>query len=301
MAPLRPLPRRRPLTTIHVLPTLVTAGNLIAGVLALAYLAQLDRADPLGDPLFTKAAWMLFIGMFCDAADGRIARLTRTASPFGAQLDSLADIVTFGVAPALLGKTVLDAVFPSVPGRLLFAVSVVYVVGAALRLARYNVEAGRPEGSHGTRTFTGLPSPAAAGVVASLVLVHHELGANVAAFAFLGVLPLLGFLMISRLPYSHVLNRYLDGRRPLATVVVLVLVVFCAVVFFEETVAVGFLGYALSGIVIGLVLRLSGRREWDGDESDHLEAEGDAARDGAARDAGARDEGGEDERAWSAP
>ena len=159
-APPRPLPRRRRLTTIHVLPTLITAGNLVAGVLALAYLAELDRAAPLSDPLLLKAAWLLFVGMFCDAADGRIARLTRTASPFGAQLDSLADIVTFGVAPALLGKTVLDAAFPAVPARILFALSVVYVVGAGLRLARYNVEAGRREGSHATRTFTGLPCPA---------------------------------------------------------------------------------------------------------------------------------------------
>jgi CDP-diacylglycerol--serine O-phosphatidyltransferase len=276
MVPFRTLPRRRRLTTIHVLPTLVTAGNLVAGLLALAYLAQLDREAPLGDPLLVKAAWLVFVGMFCDAADGRIARLTRTASPFGAQLDSLADIVTFGVVPALLGKTVLDAAFPAVPGRALFALSVVYVVGAALRLARYNVEAGRPEGSHATRTFTGLPSPAAAGVVASMVLVHHELGARTLEWALFALLPLLGFLMISRLPYTHLLNRYLDGRRPLAVVIVLVLLVFLVVAFFEQTVAAAFVLYALSGVVLGLVLRLAGKDDWEGDEDDHLEADAEA-------------------------
>ncbi len=276
MPPLRPLSRpRRPLTTIHVLPTLVTAGNLVAGVLALTYLAQVDRAAPLDDPLFVKAAWLIFVGMFCDAADGRIARLTRTASPFGAQLDSLADIVTFGAAPALLGRAVLDASFPGVPGKLLFGLSVIYVVGAALRLARYNVEAGRHEGTHATRTFTGLPTPAAAGVVASLALVQRELGPTAIAFLFLGVLPLLGFLMISRLPYVHVVNRTLDGRRPLASIIVLVVAVFCAIVFFVETVAVAFLGYALSGIGVGFVYRVTGRREWDGDEEDLLDAESD--------------------------
>lgn len=274
MRRLRTLPdgvqRRRRLHTIQVLPTLVTAGNLVAGLLCIAYL-QDAAADPeAAGGLLVKAAWLIFIGMLCDAADGRIARLTGTSSGFGAQLDSLADIVTFGVAPALLAKTVVDAAvaggaLPPIHGRVLFALGVVYVIGAALRLARYNVESdrtGAKDGKHVTVMFSGLPSPAAAGVIASLVLVHDLYAfLHGIEWALLLLTPLLGFLMISRLPYVHIANRYLDGRRPLATVIVLVLLVFFMVSFFEETVAAGFLAYAVSGLLLGLVGRLLGR-DW---------------------------------------
>lgn len=247
----------------------MTAGNLIAGLLALAYLLRLDRAAPLADPLLGKAAWLIFIGMFFDAADGRIARLTRTNSPFGAQLDSLSDIVTFGVAPALLGNAVLSATFPAMPSKIVFALVAVYAVGTALRLARYNVEAGHAEGSAVVHTFRGLPSPAAAGVVAGLVLLHGAYDLRGVEWALLAALPLLGFLMISRLPYPHVLNRYLDGRRPLAAIVVLVILLFLIVATFEITVAGGFLLFALWGPAAWGVGRILRGRQW----ADRLEDE----------------------------
>src|SRR5204863_8465819 len=108
-APARP--RRRPrILAIQVLPALVTLGNVLAGLLAISYVV-----DAWGHPpgsaartaLWAKAAWVIFIGMFCDALDGKVARLTGSASAFGAELDSLADVVTFGGAPALLAKTVV--------------------------------------------------------------------------------------------------------------------------------------------------------------------------------------------------
>ena len=264
---LRPLPpTRRRLHTIQVLPTLVTAGNLVAGLLCIAYLMDAGASqDAEASALVVKGAWLIFFGMLCDAADGRIARLTGTTSGFGAQLDSMADVVTFGVAPALLAKAVLGAEFPLIPARVLFALVVVYVVGGALRLARYNVESertGSRDGKHVTMMFSGLPSPAAAGVIASLVLVHHQYAfLRYIDWALLILTPILGFLMISRLPYVHIANRYLDGRRPLATVVVLVMLVFFMVSFFEQTVAAGFLAYAISGMVLGLVAKLR-RMEW---------------------------------------
>ena len=288
MSRLRSVPRRggvRPhkrLTSTAVLPTVVTAGNLVAGFLAIAYLTQLEAAAPLADPKFTSAAWLIFIGMFCDAADGRIARMTHTASPFGAQMDSLADIVTFGIAPALLGKVWIDHAFADVHGRLLFGLSVVYVLGAAMRLARYNVEQGPGEGLGPTKTFAGLPTPAAAGVVAALVLLRQEVGGArlygvldhaLLDWLILGLMPVLGYLMISRWPYPHLVNRAFDGARPLGMIVVLVLLLFFIVSYFQETVALGFLAYALSGFVLMVGLRLRGRRSWETDGRESVESE----------------------------
>jgi CDP-diacylglycerol--serine O-phosphatidyltransferase len=277
---LRPLPPRRrprrPLTTIHVLPTLVTLGNLLAGVLALSYLqdASGEAEAAQREVLWAKAAWLVFLGMFCDALDGRLARLTRTTSPFGAQIDSLADVVTFGVAPALLAKSIATATFTAVSGRLLLAFAAVYAVGAALRLARYNVESARvsPDGAGSlTLVFRGLPSPGAAGVIASLVLLRHGYALRSLDWALLLLLPVLGLLMVSRLPYPHLFNRYLEGRRTILVVVVLATSVYFLIAHFVETIAVTFGVYSASGPVLHVAARLTGRLRWavveEGDEA----------------------------------
>jgi len=296
---LRPVPAssaigRRRLETIRVLPTVVTACNLLAGVLAVSYLLDgASLAVGAREALLRKAAWLVFLGMFCDAMDGRIARLTRTTSSFGMQLDSLADVVTFGVAPALIVKSVLSLAYPAVPARLAFAVCVVYVVGAALRLARYNAEADSAPADrpHVTRIFRGLPSPAAAGMIASLVLLHGEQGVTWAEAGWLsGVVfvatPLLGLLMISRMPYSHLLNRYVEGRRALVSVLLLLAAAFLAVAYFEWTVAGIFALYALSGPAITLFERLSGWPEWvEREEEDEEVLEDDVETDAEARPA----------------
>jgi len=269
--------KRRPvLRTISVLPTLVTMGNLLAGVLALSYLQ--DAASVDGDAraaLWDKAAWMIFVGMVCDVLDGRVARLTKSTSAFGAQIDSLADVVTFGVVPAMLGKSLLTVTFPMITPRLLLALALVYVVGAALRLARYNVESTRidPDGaSHVTLVFRGLPTPAAAGVVASLVLLRHEYQLLSLDWAVLLGTPLLGLLMTSRLPYPHLVNRFLEGKRPMSTVMLLVVTVFLAVTHLLETVTAAFVLYALSGIVLYVVARGTGVPRWAlREETDEVE------------------------------
>ena len=269
---------RRILRTIQVLPTLITAGNLVAGVLAISYLIDAAAAPADAEALFVRAAWLIFIGMFCDVLDGRIARMTGTTSAFGAQLDSLADAVTFGVAPAMLAKSVLTVAFPAISTRLLFSFCLVYVLGATLRLARYNVESERMSraGSlHVTRIFRGLPSPAAAGVLAALVLVRHEYASLTLApaeWAILLSVPLLGMLMISRMPYTHLMNRYFDARRaqPIA-VVALILLVYLFVSHFVETVAGLFILYASVGPLLTLSNRLLGWPRWVVDEEEDEE------------------------------
>jgi CDP-diacylglycerol--serine O-phosphatidyltransferase len=253
-------------------------GNLLAGVLALSYLqdaAALEGEAQAG--LWNKAAWLIFLGMICDALDGRVARLTKSTSAFGAQIDSLADVVTFGVVPAMLAKSLLTATFPMIAPRVLLALGLVYVVGAALRLARYNVESTRidPAGAnHVTMVFRGLPSPAAAGVVASLVLLRYEYQLLSLDWAVLVAPPLLGLLMTSRLPYPHLLNRFLDGRRPMSTVMFLVVTVFLAVMHLLETVAAVFVLYALSGMLLYVVARATGYPRWAlREETDEVDGE----------------------------
>jgi CDP-diacylglycerol--serine O-phosphatidyltransferase len=281
LRPLRPdgpRPKRRRLLTIQVLPTLITAGNLIMGVLAIAYLIDAGAASAdEAEALFVKAAWLIFIGMFLDTLDGRIARMTGTTSDFGAQLDSLADVVSFGVAPALLAKSLLGSALPAFGSKFIFSLCLVYVLGAALRLARYNVESERMSSAgslHVTRVFRGLPSPAAAGVIAALVLLRNEYAVHGPVdWAMVFCTPLLGMLMVSRMPYSHLMNRYFDSRNAQPVMIVmLALLVYLVIAHFIETVTGLFVIYAALGPFLMLTNRWFGWPAWAVYEDDDEEA-----------------------------
>ena len=265
--------RRRPrLVAVQILPTLITLGNVLAGFLAVSY--AVDAWGHTGDPkaqeaLWAKAAWMVFVGMVCDALDGRVARLTGAESAFGAELDSLADMITFGVAPALLAKSIAQHALPWLPPKVATVLAMVYVLGAALRLARYNVESARATAPHHvTRVFRGLPSPGAAGVIASIVLLRHEHGLDAIAWGLLAGAPVLGVLMISRFAFTHVMNRYLSGARSPFLAVFLLLAVFLALQQPEATLAGVFVLYALSGPLLFVTGWLFGWPRWAVDEAD---------------------------------
>lgn len=272
--PVRPDSRRRRprLLALQVLPTLVTLGNVLAGFLALSYVVDAASGAAPRETLWLKAAGAIFFGMVCDALDGRVARLTGAASAFGAELDSLADMITFGVAPALLAKAVVDAHFPGLPPRVTTVLAMVYVLGAALRLARYNVESQRvQEPGHVTRTFRGLPSPGAAGMVASLVLFRHEFAAwdlRWLPWVFLVGTPVAGLLMVSRFAFPHVMNRYLTGARSPFTILVLVVLLFLTIQHWEASLAGLFWAYAATGPVTAGVRALFRRGRPDADEDD---------------------------------
>jgi CDP-diacylglycerol---serine O-phosphatidyltransferase len=151
-----PLPRRR--NSIYLLPNLFTTGCLFAGFFAIVQ-AMNGR--------FTQAAIAIFVAMVLDSLDGRVARLTNTTSDFGAQYDSLADMVSFGAAPALI----VYVWSLNTLGSLGWLAAFVYVAGAALRLARFNTNIGVVD----KRFFQGLPSPAAAALLAGLVWVATDL------------------------------------------------------------------------------------------------------------------------------
>src|SRR5438128_3340595 len=144
---------------IYLLPNLFTTAALFAGFYAIVQ-AMNQRFD--------QASIAIFVAMVLDSLDGRVARLTRTQSAFGAEYDSLADMVSFGAAPALL---VYEWALRGM-GRIGWIAAFVYCVGAALRLARFNTQLKVAD----KRWFTGIPSPAAAALVAGMVWVFFDLG-----------------------------------------------------------------------------------------------------------------------------
>lgn len=279
----------RRLRDVPVLPTLVTLGNVFFGFLAISKVADALRMAHPGASfatvvgLFEIASVLVFVAMVFDALDGRVARMTGQTTPFGAQLDSLADVVTFGVAPAFLGKVLVDwhaqidsnRLLPFQP-KLFYAAAAVYVFGAALRLARFNVETGADEEDH--REFKGLPTPAAAAVVCSLValfctsyesdmdLGRWLIGAenlDKIVIAMPAVLGFLGLLMVSRVPYPHAMNAILRGRHSMPFLAGLVVLIVMAAVEWQFALAAGTIGYVVWGLLLGLFRFVTRQRDDD--------------------------------------
>ncbi|MEM6259767.1 MAG: CDP-alcohol phosphatidyltransferase family protein [Planctomycetota bacterium] len=248
---------------ISVYPTMLTLANALCGFLALFWASLPANADfPFSWTPLTFAAMAVFAGMVFDGFDGRVARLTNSTSAFGQQLDSMADMVTFGVAPAFIAVKLIEPGAPYIShsadnlfGRLALVAALIFVACAALRLARYTVAAGEKQTSDSS-VFTGLPSPGAAGTVAALTLLHQYIihangyGPNwliqAARYAMIGVVLLTAFAMVSKLPYTHVMNRYLRGKANVGTIALYVIVGLLVLVVPQWTLAAGFVCYALS-------------------------------------------------------
>lgn len=221
---------------VYILPNLFTTAGLLAGFYSLM-LTLNHRYD--------LAAWMILVAQLCDVLDGRIARLTRSTSSFGIQYDSLADLVAFGVAPGILVHQ--WALRPW--GRWGWLAAGLYVTCGALRLARFNVQIASVE----KRYFVGLPIPAAAGVIASTVLLYYNyLGGEGATTKHLMMLLLVfavAGLMVSEVRYYSFKEIRFHHRHPFPVLLGLIVLMWLAV---QEPVIVLFLGsttYALSGPV----------------------------------------------------
>jgi CDP-diacylglycerol--serine O-phosphatidyltransferase len=249
---------------VAILPTLITLGNAICGFFAVLSVARGMGAetDAAAAGHFHNAGYLILVAMIFDALDGKVARITRTASNFGTQLDSLCDFFTFGVVPAILtfGFAAKGPIGPQV----VTVVCAFYLCLAATRLARFNVETGTDEKFH--REFTGLPSPAAAGVVATIVIpwgvaIEGKWVVTEALYWWLqGSLPvivfLLGVLMVSRIPYPHLLNKLLRGPRPFVTVVEVLVILVLAFIFHQFALFLGFMGYAVIGPILWMRARV---------------------------------------------
>jgi len=213
-------------------------------------------------------AGLVVFGMVLDAFDGLVARMTRSTTDFGGQLDSLADVVTCGVAPATLMVALMmqelkgDSIVPSPIsahpwGRVAWVCAALYVAFAAIRLARYNVEHSRDDFDY--HTFRGLPSPGAAALMCACILLHDQV-ANVDIQRLITYLmPVAavgtGCLMVSRIPYRRA-QSYLRGKRPFSHIVILMLLFAVFVSFKSETLFGLVVCYVLSGPVMSGVRRL---------------------------------------------
>jgi CDP-diacylglycerol--serine O-phosphatidyltransferase len=229
---------------IYLLPNLFTTGALFAGFYAI--IAAM-RGDFASAPIAVLAAGVL------DGLDGRVARLTNTQSKFGAEYDSLADMVSFGVAPAL----VMFSYALGDLGKFGWSAAFIYVACAALRLARFNTQIDTSDKQY----FTGLASPSAAIIIVSAVWVCSDLGWTSSDLPrelsyVLGVLTaIIGFMMIANFPYYSFKGIDFHGRVPFV-VMILVVFVFGLVTLDPPLVLlIAFLGYAISGPVMLVVKR----------------------------------------------
>ncbi len=243
---------------MYVLPSLFTAGNIAAGYYAITQSLQGSRIEPQH---FNYAALAVLFAIPFDALDGRIARMTNTTSEFGKELDSLADVITFGVAPSILAyawgfrtlpldiNTTLRHKLVELGAFLCFA----FLLCGASRLARFNIShdplpknPGRPDRKY----FVGMPIPAAAGVVASVV--HLVRGTPIPnwwlAVLWLCVVGVAGLLMVSRWRFWSGKEISLSGRHPFRLMVLLGILIYATVAFSEVLLFACCFAYMFSGI-----------------------------------------------------
>jgi CDP-diacylglycerol--serine O-phosphatidyltransferase len=279
--------RERTRKGISLLPSLLTLGNLVCGFGAIIRVSLIEfegqRLTADGQASLFYAGCLIFLAMIFDALDGRVARLTKSTSDFGGELDSLCDAITFGVTPGIM-VVLLNPIsrFPNgFWGQAAWVFGVAYACGAVLRLARFNVENTHDDAAHDS--FEGLPTPAAAGVIASFALLYSFLSGprvgwlnvfgeetpELVATWVLYILPLvalgLGYLMISRHRYVHIVNVYFRGRKSfdhLNSFLVIGALLALFIVYLPEIFAVmAFGGFALSGPLRSFIHRKASKNK----------------------------------------
>jgi CDP-diacylglycerol--serine O-phosphatidyltransferase len=255
---------------MYVLPSLFTAGNIAAGYYAITQSIQGTPADP---SYFDHAALAIGLAALLDGVDGFIARLTNTASDFGRELDSLADVITFGVAPSLLayiwGFRMLPlTVYPRLRDNVVHAgifVCFLFLICGASRLARFNISINpqpRNPGKPGRKYFVGMPIPAGAGVIAAVV--HCFDGSPIynpwTALVWLMLILFTGFLMVSNWRFWSAKEITSGGRQPFQVVSLLALVGALIAWKSELMLMVIGLGYLVSGVIARLAYSWGRRR-----------------------------------------
>lgn len=279
-SPARELKEKKRRKALPVAPTLLTLAGAACGFGAITYAARVGPelqigVDGTGGQHLVFAALLIFAAIVFDAFDGRVARMTNQTSEFGAQLDSLCDALSFGVAPAFLFLKSAPYYHSVYHPRFLWVVGLMFTLCAVLRLARFNVQ---PKDQKG-KAFTGLPSPAAAGVVASFIFAAPRLaglsdsGASEAhqlAGQWLGAVIELGFplvvlaaacLMVSRLRYPHFASQLIRGRLRFQHVVGLIFAIAAVFAVHELALPLFLCYYMLSAPVRFAWREASGRSD----------------------------------------
>ncbi len=261
---------RRPRRGMYVLPSLFTAGNI-----ALGFYSITQGVDGIsgGNWHFDRAALAIGLAVATDGLDGWVARLTKTTSDFGKELDSLADVITFGLAPALLAyiwgfRMLYSGFYPMVADKVLplgVVVCFMFLICGAARLARFNIAVNpqpRNPGRPGSKFFVGMPIPAGAGVIASVI--HFQGGSPIhdprISIVWLLLILGAGFLMVSSWRFWSG-KEVTSGRRQPIRVILMVAFVLVMVVFFSKWALILIaLGYLVSGVLARLAYSWQRRR-----------------------------------------
>ncbi|MCE0483767.1 MAG: CDP-diacylglycerol--serine O-phosphatidyltransferase [Methylacidiphilales bacterium] len=269
-----PTPRVDNPARIFLLPNLMTAGNLIFGFLAVLKIFEGSIEREKGGPDWAHSYYFsiycILAACVCDLLDGRLARLGGKESPFGREFDSLADVVSFGVAPALL---VFKIVLYEIPHQIGWLIAGTYLLFGALRLARFNIAATYNLGT-GTRNFTGFPIPAAAGLISSITLLiisnyqnESELASGLGGYALAALMVFLSCMMFSKFEYPSFKGFNWRTQFSLPKFVGAVLLLLLCVIYYWWMPAVMFVSYLLYGFLRPFLSR-AWRKEIEEDEED---------------------------------
>lgn len=250
---------------VIILPNLFTSASLFCGMWAIFLIYGNSGSTVAPSARIDEACGLILLSAFLDVMDGFIARLTRTQSFFGLNLDSLADLVAFGVAPGLLAYDTMAGVVPQGAAA---TVCAFYAICGSLRLARYNVQASREE----SKTFCGIPIPGAALAAVSIVWVYNDLPWIASYFEPLGLrvelilaplMVVLGALMVSKVPYLGLKSFKLSNRQPfeiLVTIVIVASLLFMLKQHLNVLLLAGMWSYILIGLVVAGIRLLAGQR-----------------------------------------
>jgi len=282
--------KRRRLKYIAILPSLVTLMNGLCGFTAIVFASR--GLDTMWSPhllprvnlsFFALAGYMIFLGMIADVLDGHVARISKSTSSFGAQVDSLCDVISFGVAPAFLMLKLVEAhthhlylendKYAQFFGRAVYLIAIIFAMCAVIRLARFNAENKEDDSSH--LSFAGLPSPPAAGMIVSLIIFQQDFlpkmmewsdkSFRIFQLITVWVLPAItliaGVLMITRIPYPHVVNRLLRGKKRFSTFLLVVFTLLLVIWNIQIAMVLGFFIFMFYGLIRWLVLKLFVRKK----------------------------------------
>ena len=242
---------------VYILPNLFTTANLFLGMLAIIEISQHTTATPDDPSHLLRACWFIIGAAVMDMLDGKVARLMRAQSEFGVQYDSLADLVSFGAAPAFL---IYISFLRDIKNQQIAALAtVLFVITGALRLARFNIQRQKEE----KKSFTGLPIPAAACMVIStyLLLRKHEFVILIKGVPW--IMLLVSGLMVSEIAYPSLKSIPIRRARSFRTFITLVIggVLFYGLRDLREAFIFGiFAGYLLYGIVVEVFQVVTGRK-----------------------------------------
>lgn len=269
---------------IYFLPNLMTAGNLFCGFVALTKIVEASAGDPEFNSTIRNALFFILLACIFDLLDGRVARMGGSESPFGREFDSLADLISFGAAPAfLVHRIVLRDFVPDRPEIGWFIASV-YLICGALRLARFNCLAAMPGGG-GTKEFMGFPIPAAAGLVASLTLFlmwveEKDFPSGNWRYALPVILIFLSMMMVSEVKYPSFKKLDLHATRPFTRIVMFTILVGLLLVLrgliLPIVLPLIFTAYLVYGFIRPRISRRMRREIEDDDEDDEMEEASDS-------------------------